>query len=189
MSQQWRSQKPAANEHAPYYGSYVGEAGGRDLVEELERQGTELVAMLRDTPEARGGFRYAAGKWSLREVVLHVTDAERVFAFRLIWFARGGGELPGFDENAWVPASGAEQRTIADLAAEFAAVRKATIAMIKPLGDDVMLKRGVANGKEISCRALAWVIAGHASHHEQVLKQRYLVPAVSVPPPTAVVPD
>lgn len=190
MSQKWRSERPAPDEHAPFYAGYVAEAGGTDLVEELERQSIALVAMLRDTPESRGGFRYAAGKWSLREVVNHVCDAERVFAFRLLWFARGApAELPGFDENAWVPASGAEQRTLADLAAELAAIRKATIAMIKPLQDEAMMRRGTANGKEISARALAWIIAGHATHHERVLKERYLVPAVAVPTPAAVVPD
>ena len=189
LSQQWRTQRPAADEFAPYYQGYVEEAGGADLIEELERQAVEWATMLKETPEARGGYRYAAGKWSLREVVLHVIDAERVFGFRLLWFARASGTgLPGFDENAWVPSGGAEQRTIADLAAEFAAVRRATIMMIKPLQDDAMMRRGTANGKEISARALAWIIAGHAAHHGQVLKERYLVPPMEVPSPAAVMP-
>lgn len=177
MSQQWRTQRPAADEHNPYYASYIAEAAGRDVVDELDRQAVAMTTLLRETPESRGGFRYAEGKWSVREVVQHVIDAERVFAFRLLWFARASGtELPGFDENAWMPASGAEQRTLADLAAELAALRKATIGMITPLPDDVMARRGTANGKEISCRALAWIIAGHASHHEKVLREKYLAP-------------
>ena len=189
LSQQWRTQRPAADEFAPYYQGYVEEAGGADLVEELERQAVEWATMLKETPEARGGYRYAAGKWCLREVVLHVIDAERVFGFRLLWFARASGtELPGFDENAWVSSGAADQRTIADLAAEFAAVRRATIMMIKPLQDEAMMRRGTANGKEISARALAWIIAGHAAHHGRVLKERYLVPPMEVPSPAAVMP-
>lgn len=189
ISQKWRTERPAAGEFAPYYQGYVDEAKGADLVEEMERQAVAWATMLKDTPEARGGYRYAAGKWSLREVVLHVIDAERVFAFRMLWFARASGtELPGFDENAWVPTSAAEERTIADLAAEFLATRRATIAMIKPLQDAAMMRRGKANGKEISARALAWIIAGHAAHHEKVLKERYLVPPAQVPNPAAVTP-
>ena len=190
LSQKWRTERPASDEFAPYYQGYIDEARGPDLIDELERQAVEWATMLKQTPEAQGGYRYASGKWSLREVVLHVIDAERVFGYRLLWFARGSGtELPGFDENAWVPAGGAEQRTVADLAAEFAATRRATIAMIKTLPDDAMQRRGTANGKEISARALAWIIAGHTAHHEKVLKERYLVPPVEVKPPAAVRPE
>ena len=189
ISQKWRTERPAADEFSPYYQGYIDQAKGADLLEEMERQAVAWATMLKDTPEARGGYRYAAGKWSLREVVLHVIDAERVFAFRMLWFARASGsELPGFDENAWVPASAAEERTIADLAAEFGATRRATIAMIKPLQDSAMMRRGKANGKEISSRALAWIIMGHAAHHERVLKERYLVPPAQVPNPAAVTP-
>ena len=189
ISQKWRTEPPKADEFASYYQSYIEQAGSGDLIEEMERQVVAWAAMLKDTAESRGGYRYAAGKWSLREVVLHVIDAERVFAFRLLWFARASGsELPGFDENAWVPNSSAEERTLADLAAEFAATRRATIAMIKPLQDEAMMRRGKANGKEISARALAWIIAGHAAHHGKVLKERYLVPPAEVPSPAAVTP-
>lgn len=175
MSQRWRTERPKAGEHNPYYAGYVAEAPGDDLVDNLEKQGTEFGAMLREIPESRGGYRYAEGKWSIREVVLHLCDAERVFAYRTLWFARGAPtELPGFDENAWVPMSGAEDRTLADLAAEFQAIRKATIAMVKPLPDEAMSRRGVASGSEVTARALVWIIAGHTAHHARVLKERYL---------------
>ena len=189
MSQAWRTKKPDADEHAPFYKGYIDEAPASDLVDTMEEQNRSLPAMLLEVPEARGGFRYAEGKWTLREVVQHLNDAERVFSFRLLWFARNSGtDLPGFDENRWVPAGDAEQRTLADLAAEFSAIRKSTIAMIKLMTDDAMRRRGTANGKQISCQALAWVMAGHVAHHARVLRERYLVPPVQAKSPAAATP-
>ena len=174
MTQQWRTTRPAADEHAPYYAGYVAEAPDGDLIATLEAQATAVAAQLKAIPESRGGYRYADGKWSIREVVAHVTDAERVFGFRALWFGRGDpNELPGFDENLWVPNSNAEQSSLADLAAEFAATRAATVAMLRLMPDEAMLRRGKANGREVSPRALAWIMAGHVNHHAAVLKDRY----------------
>jgi uncharacterized damage-inducible protein DinB len=175
MTQQWRTERPGADEYAPYYGSYIAETPTGDLIKALESQRADLLATLKKVPESRAGHRYAEGKWSIREVVAHVCDSERVFAYRLLRFARGDASpLASFDENVFAKASEADARTVADLAEEFAAVRGATIALIRPMRDEQMTRRGTASGKEISARALAWIIAGHAQHHMKVLRERYL---------------
>jgi len=126
-------------------------------------------------PESRGGHRYAEGKWSIREVIAHLNDTERVFSYRLLRFARGdAAALPSFDENVFAKASEADARTVADLAEEFSAVRGATLALVRPMRDEQMARHGTASGKEISARALAWIMAGHVQHHMKVLRERYL---------------
>jgi len=175
MTQQWRTKRPASDEFAPFYAGYVAEVPEGDLVAVLEMQRAEVLALLRDIPEPRGTHRYADGKWSIKDVVQHVTDGERIFAYRLLRFARGDAtDLPGFDEGRYVPVAQADARTLASLGAEFDAVRRATTALIVPLDDDAMARRGTANGREITARALAWIIAGHAQHHATVLRERYL---------------
>jgi hypothetical protein len=175
MSQKWRTERPAADEHAPYYSTYTGEAPGGDLVTALEKQAADVAALIEGVPAAREGHRYAEGKWSIKEVVGHVADTERVFAYRLLRFARGDATaLPSFDENLIATGSEADARTLADLGEEFAAVRRATVTLIRPMQDAQMARRGTASGKEISARALAWIIAGHAQHHIKVLRVRYL---------------
>lgn len=175
MTQKWRTERPGADEHAPYYGAYIAEAPAGDLISALDSQRADVLATLKRVPESRAGHRYAEGKWSIREVIAHICDSERVFAYRLLRFARGDATaLASFDENVFAKASEADARTLADLAEEFAAVRGATIALIRPMQDPQMARRGTASGKEISARALAWIVAGHAQHHLKVLRERYL---------------
>ena len=175
MTQQWRSERPGADEHAPYYASYIAEAPAGDLVATLEAQSADVLALLQTIPESHAGHRYAEGKWSIRGVIGHVSDAERVFAYRLLRFARGDATaLPGFDEHAFAAGSDADARTLTDLGEEFAAVRRATVTLVRPMQDAQMTRRGAANGKEITARALAWIAAGHAQHHLNVLRERYL---------------
>src|ERR1700675_2073982 len=127
MTQKWRTERPGADEHAPYYGSYIAEAPPDDLLKALESQRADMLATLKKVPESRAGHRYAEGKWSIRELVAHVCDSERVFSYRLLRFARGDtSALASFDENEFAKASEAEARTLADLVEEFAAVRAAT---------------------------------------------------------------
>jgi hypothetical protein len=176
MSTRWRTEKPAADEHAAYYASYIQEAPPGDLLNTLEQQGAELTAFYRGIPEAKGGHRYAEGKWTVRDVILHVSDAERVFSYRALRIARNDAtDLPGFDENVFVKHGEAETRTLSQLADEFAAVRRATMALLTPMSDEQMLRRGTANKNGITPRALAWIMAGHAHHHARVVKERYLV--------------
>jgi uncharacterized damage-inducible protein DinB len=164
---------PAADEHAPYYGKYVALVGP-DSLAALEAQAPTTAALLAATPEERGGFRYAEGKWSVKEVIGHLADAERVFAYRALRFARADAtDLPGFDENAYVPAGRFDRRTLKDLAAEFAAVRAATLAFARSLDGEALLRRGSANGNPASVRALLAIIAGHELHHVGLLRERY----------------
>ncbi len=175
MTQRWRSERPGAKEHAPYYTSYIAEAPDGDLVEHLERRGRDFTALLRALPEAKGDHRYAPGKWSIKDLVQHLCDAERVFSYRILRFSRNDATpLPGWDENIYAANAAAGQRKLADLADEFEAVRRSTVALLGPLSDDQMAHSGMANNNPVTARAIAWIIAGHAVHHESVLRERYL---------------
>lgn len=176
----FRIAPPAADEYDAWYAGYVAKIGDADALAVLERQADTAAAMLAAIPESRAGYRYAEGKWSIRQIVLHLADAERIFAYRALRIARGDQTpLPGFDENAYAPASGADERTLADLVAELGAVRRATIALFRGLPSEAFERRGTASGATISVRALAYIIAGHERHHLEVLRERYGV----APPP------
>jgi uncharacterized damage-inducible protein DinB len=167
--------RPDASEYAPHYETYVTKVPDGDLLEILEGQRQETQELLAGIPEGRALHRYAPGKWSIKEVVGHVTDAERVFCYRALRFARGDQTpLSGFDEKAYAPAGKFDTRPLPDLAAELDAVRHATIALFSGLDSEALARRGLANNKEISVRALAYVIAGHERHHLGILRERYL---------------
>ena len=168
--------RPHTTEYAPYYHTYISGVPEGDVVAIMRDSGRELNAALMAVPEQRGGFRYGEGKWTIREVIGHLIDAERVFAYRAMVFARGDATpLPSFDENAYVPTSGAEARTIASLAQELAVVRESSVLLFQSLPDDAWVRRGTASGKEISVRAIAYIIAGHPMHHLRILRERYLI--------------
>ena len=170
-----RYDRPTASEYEAYYTDYIAGVPDGDVVQALERQGREMTEMLARVPETRGDFAYAPGKWTLKEVLGHVADAERVFSYRALRIARADpAPLAGFDENAWVPTSGAKARTMADLLGEFQAVRAATVALFRHLPAEAPLRRGTANNKEVSVRALAWIAVGHALHHQRLIRERYL---------------
>jgi uncharacterized damage-inducible protein DinB len=167
--------RPAEHEYAPHYAGYIARVPDGDIVAQMERQMEETAAFLGQLGEARGDHRYAPGKWSIKEVVGHLADGERVFAYRALRFARGDETpLASFDENAWVPQAGCDRRTLADLAAEFRAVRVATLALARSLTDEAAARTGVASGKTVSVRALIYMIAGHELHHLAILRERYL---------------
>jgi uncharacterized damage-inducible protein DinB len=168
--------RPDASEYAPFYHGYVSAVPDGDLVALLREGGREMRAALSAVPEERGGFRYAEGKWSIRDVIGHMIDAERIFTYRALRIARGDATpLPGFEQNDYVAAAGSNSRTIASLVEELAAVRESTVQLFQSLPDDAWVRRGVASGKEISVRAMAYIVAGHARHHFSVLRERYLV--------------
>jgi len=170
-----RYDRPEPTEFDPFYAGYIAGVPDGDLLATLEQQGRDTRATFAGLADARGDFAYAPGKWTVKEVLGHVADGERVFAYRALSFARGeSAPLPGFDEQAWTPASGARARTVADLLDELAAVRGATLALLRHLPSGAPLRRGIANGREISVRALAWIIAGHERHHLRILRERYL---------------
>ena len=167
--------RPETNEYAPYYGKYVSLVPDGDLVETLEREGAETFALLRGLTEEQGAHRYEPGKWSVRQLVGHVNDTERLFAYRLLAIARGERQpLPGMDQDEWMANVDFDARTLADLADEFEAVRGATVRLLRHLSPEALARRGTASDYEVTARALAYIIAGHAAHHVRILKERYL---------------
>ena len=168
-------QRPGEGEFNPYYEKYIALVPEGDFVEQLARQADETLSVLRAIPENMASHAYAEGKWTIKELVGHVCDAERIFAYRLLRIGRGDQTpLASFDENAYAPAGQFEQRTLASLAEEFAAVRAATIALVAGLPADAWLRLGAASGSPVSPRALGYIIAGHELHHRDVLLTRYL---------------
>lgn len=164
---------PTADEYAPDYAKYVAPLSG-DMFELLRSQATTTAALLAATPESRAGHRYAEGKWSVKEVVGHLSDSERVFSYRALRFARADAtDLPGFEEDEWVAAAQFDRRTLASIAAEFAAVRAATLALFASFDDEALRRRGTANGQEVSVRAVAALLVGHERHHVGLLRDRY----------------
>lgn len=167
--------RPDASEFSSFYAGYVARVPDGDIVGTLARQVDDTAALVRGLSESQGDFRYADGKWSIKEVIGHLADTERVMAYRAARAARGDATpLPPFDENLWVANAGFGARTLADLVAELRAVRAATVAFFAPLTGEEAARRGVASGHEITARALAWIIAGHERHHAAILKERYL---------------
>jgi hypothetical protein len=166
--------RPTSSEYAPAYGGYVSAVPEGDLLSLLERQGRETVALLRGVSEKKSQYRYAPEKWSIREVVGHVNDAERVFTYRALRFARADATpLPSFDENAWGDASNADSRALAEHLEELAAVRAATLALFRGFSEEQFARSGVASNHEITVRALAYITAGHERHHVKVLREKY----------------
>jgi len=168
--------RPAAAEYASYYARYIDKVPEGDLLRTLENQARETQALLAGLSDAKALHRYAPGKWSIKEVIGHVTDTERVFSYRALRFARADATaLPGFDENAWVPPGKFDARSLKDLAAELDAVRRATIALFRGLDAAALARRGTANDNAVSVGAIAWIIAGHERHHVALLHERYKV--------------
>ena len=167
--------RPQASEYAPYFEKYVALVPDGEIVETLEAQLKETKLLLRTLREEGAAFRYAAGKWSVKEVLGHISDQERVFAYRLLRIARGDQTpLAGFDQDEYVKMGNFSTRPLAELLEEFTAVRRATITLVQSLDEAAWPRRGVANQKEISARALAFLIAGHELHHRAVLQERYI---------------
>lgn len=170
--------RPTSGEYAPYYARYIDLVPEGSVVETLRRQIAGTSAMLKGLPVEKAGHRYAPGKWSVKEVVGHLADAERVFAYRALRFARNDATpLPGFDENAYAASASYDARLLADVLAEFVAVRAATAALFTTFDETAFGRQGIANGVPVSVRALAWIIAGHELHHRAILRDRYLTGA------------
>ena len=167
--------RPGTDEYAPSFAGYVVRiADDEDVVAVLASQLSQVLARLEGIPEARGDYCYAPGKWSTKEVVGHLCDTERVFAYRALRIGRGDTTpLPSFDDKAYVPEIRAGERTLADLAGEWGDVRRATIALFRNLPAPAWRRRGRAADQPISVRALAYIIAGHVRHHLEVLDSRY----------------
>ena len=166
--------RPAADEYSQPFARYVERVPDGALVAQLERQAADTASVLGALSAEQAAHRYAPDKWSVKEIVGHLADAERIFSYRLLRFARNDGTpLPGFDEDPYVEAGEFDRRTLPDLLAELASVRDATLRLLRGLPADASARRGVASSGTLSVRALAYVIAGHELHHREVLKTRY----------------
>jgi hypothetical protein len=169
---------PAAGEYAPHYAGYVARVPAGDVVARLRRQIAETAALLRPLDPAKARHRYAPGKWSTIEVLGHISDTERIMAYRALRIARADETpLAGFDENVYVPPAEFERRSLADVLGEFEAVRAATVALLGGLPGAAWTRWGVVNGQRVTVRALAHIISGHELHHVEVLRTRYGVGA------------
>lgn len=169
--------RPDRSEAGEYFFRYIDQVSlepGQSIAAFLRAQLDDVLNMATGVEETRGGHRYAPEKWSLRQVIGHVSDTERVFAYRMFWFARGfEGPLPNFDENASVDRAGSDARTWTGLVDEFGAVRRATLALVDHLPAEAWARRGVASGNTFTVRAIAFVAAGHVAHHLRLIRERY----------------
>jgi uncharacterized damage-inducible protein DinB len=176
-----RIPKPSPDEHVAYVLQYIDLVPDDGLVLEHLRANLEASsALLRSLPDDLLVYRYAEGKWTIKEIVQHLSDDERIYAYRALRFARGDRtELPGFDQDAYTPETRANRRTLDDLLEEFASVRAATLSLYAGLDDDVLVRAGVASGNVMSVRAIAYHIAGHELRHMNIVRNRYLSAANS----------
>jgi len=166
---------PDRSEAPEYYFTYIDKVPAGDIIQILETQSDEAFMLLRGISDERSLHRYAAGKWSVREVLGHLNDTERLFVFRALWFARGfDTPLPGFDQNTAVAAAASNERSWRALIEEFRAVRAGSIAFFQNLPPEAWDRRGIASGNPFSVRALAYMVAGHLVHHTDILRARYL---------------
>ncbi len=170
--------RPEATEYAEFYAGYVSKVPGTDAVSVLESQRLQMVQLFAGRSERDGSFRYAPGKWTVKEVLGHITDTERIFTYRALRIARGDQTpLASFEQDDYVKNGGFGERTLASLAEEFALVRAASIALFRSFSEEAWSRRGIASQKEVSVRGLAFITAGHQIHHRLILEERYF-PAI-----------
>lgn len=171
-----RIEKPGEGEYAPYAIMYIGLLPDDGLVlKYLEENAEATKEFILSLPEERHTYRYAEGKWTVKEILAHIVDDERIYAYRALRFARNDKtELPGFEQDDYARYSGANERRIEDILNELTAVRRATIALFEGLDDQALVRSGVADGKVMSVRAAAYHIAGHEMRHINIIKERYL---------------
>ncbi len=167
--------KPDAAEYMPYYEKYIALVPDGDVVAALRQQLDDTLALLSGVDEARGAHRYAPDKWSVKELVGHVIDTERIFAYRALRFARKDETpLSGFEQDDYIRHGSFDEYQLSELAAEFAHVRRANLSLFQHLSAAAWTRTGLANGHAVSVRALAYIMAGHELHHREILRIRYL---------------
>lgn len=169
------STAPDRTEAAEYYFTYIAKVPDGDILDILRAQVSETLDLLNGISDQESLYRYGSDKWSIREVVSHLSDTERLFVFRAFWFARGfDSPLPSFDQNIAVSTAAADQRSWPSLIQEFEAVRAATIAFFESVPADAWMHRGIASGNPFTVHALAYIAAGHVIHHSMILREKYL---------------
>ena len=168
--------RPDATEYAQPYAGYVANVPEEDILSTIEEQSAVTQKLLASLDESKALYRYAESKWSVKEVLGHFTDTERIFAYRALAIARGETQpLPGFDENDYVRNADFDSWKLGDLSEHYALVRRSTIVLFRNLPDAAWERRGSASGYPITVRAITWIIVGHERHHVKVLRERYLV--------------
>ena len=173
-----RAKRPQAGEYASYYEKYVSLINSDDIVATLEAQRLQTGQLLAGRSEREGNFRYAADKWSVKEVLGHMADTERVFAYRALRIGRGDQTpMASFEQDDYVRTGGFDERTLADLAEEFDSIRLSTLTLLRNFDETAWSNRGVASKNEVTTQALAYIIAGHEVHHRRILEERYF-PAI-----------
>lgn len=167
--------RPQPSEYAPFHQKYIALAPDGDIAQSLEIAKAEMIALLQIIPPDKWDFRYEEGKWSLREVILHIIDTERIFTYRALRIARNDQTaLPGFDQDAYVPASNADNRSWNSLIIEYIAVREASIQLFKNFTPEMWQHTGTASNNPISALALGFITYGHERHHLNIIKECYL---------------
>jgi uncharacterized damage-inducible protein DinB len=166
--------KPQPAEYAPYFERYVSLVPDRNILETIEQQRRDTILLLSGRDESDGDFRYAPDKWSVKQVLGHINDAERVFAYRALRVARNDPTpIEGFEQDEYVRHAPFAASPLAHLIEDFIAVRRATVSLLRNLDEAAWIRRGVASQNEVSVRALAWIIAGHELHHRGILEEKY----------------
>ncbi|MCU5376248.1 DinB family protein [Bacillus cereus] len=167
--------RPQVSEYNSYYATYISLVSDGNIIHILEQQIKETNLLLKRISDSEGLFRYAPTKWSIKEVIGHIADTERIMAYRLLAIARGEtAELPGYNDEMYVLKAAFDKQSMQDLLENFIVVRQSTLHLLKSLDKDTWLQRGNANKSEVTVRALAYIIAGHELHHLQIIKERYL---------------
>lgn len=169
-----RSQRPTATDAPEAYLPYIDRIEGDDIIEQLAKQMVETRARLSSVDDERAGFRYQPGKWSVKQVIGHLADCERVFAYRALAFSRGDQQaIPGMDQDAWMNAARFDEQTFPAVLADLVTVREGTLTLFQGLSDEQWRRRGTACDADFQVGAIAWVIAAHELHHRGVLEERY----------------
>lgn len=169
MSQVDLSRVPA------FYHNYINNVREPNLVKAFQEHQADLISFLKSIPEEKWDYRYAEGKWTVKEMVQHIIDGERIFAYRALRFARKDKtELPGFEENDYAAASRADKRAVRDLLEELEAVQKTSLLLFRSFDEEQLEESGIANGSEVYVKAIGFIIIGHALHHKRILTERYL---------------
>ena len=172
-----RIPKPEVGEHDAYFSTYIDRVEEGDLIGDLMSQAGELTELFSDLSEAEGDYRYAPDKWSIKEVLGHLIDTERVFGYRALWFARGGpADLPGFDQDEFVRQADLGRRSVESLVSEFVHLRQSTVDLVASFREREWERSGISNEASLSVRAIGYILLGHVVHHLEILRERYLKP-------------
>ena len=174
--EKWDNEYPASSEYVHFYSTYVGNVEKKNIINTLNTQMHELYTLINTVPADKAFFAYAPGKWTIKEIIGHMIETERVFSFRALAISRGDeGELPNMDQDAYIKGNNYNSRTLANLSNEYLAVRVSTLHLLTNMSKEMIAKTGNIAGNTITVRALAFIIAGHERHHINILREKYLI--------------